>query len=120
MAPRKAKGQVEPRFGPKGQRLWAELADVVDGERGRVLLEEACRIADRLDKLDELLRGDVDVWCRLTHRLLTKDYEVKVDGALIEARQQAGVLRLLIAGLPVKEAAGDVDDPDAWLASLSS
>jgi hypothetical protein len=39
----------------------------VDGQRGLVLLEEACRIADRLDRLDALLVGDTDVWFRLVH-----------------------------------------------------
>lgn len=64
-----------------------------------VLLDEACRAADRLDKLDALLSGDADVWCRLTHRLQTEDYELKIDSALSEARQQASALRLLLESI---------------------
>lgn len=99
----------------RGRRLWRSLAERVDGERGLVLLEEACRIADRLDKLDALLKGDADVWCRLVHDTRSEDYELRIDSALIEARQQANVLRQLLAGLPLKEAAGDSDDDEDWV-----
>lgn len=116
MAARRAKLQVR-RFDAKGERLWASLEALVDGERGLVLLEEACRIADRLDKLDGLLSGSVDVWCRVTEDR-AGDLAVTVDSALIEARQQAGVLRLLLAGLPMKGSA-NVDDPDDWLADIT-
>ena len=106
------------RFGPRGQRLWDAYADLVDGERGLVLLEEACRTADRLDRLDALLVGDEDVWFRLVHNTRTEDYEIKVDGALVEARQQAAVLRQLLSSITVKES-GD-GDADAWLDQLPS
>lgn len=101
-------------FGDRGQRLWDELEGQVDGERGLVLLDEACRIADRLDRLDELLRGDTDVWCRLVHDARTQDYELRIDAALVEARQQAGVLRQILTSLPVKEL-DDGNDDDGFL-----
>ena len=56
-----AKKRTAPRrrqFGVRGQRIWNAHHDEVIGERGLALLEEACRIADRLDKLDALLQGD--------------------------------------------------------------
>lgn len=109
-----------PALGPRGDRLWSSLRASVVGEQGLVLLEEACRTADRLDKLDALLRGDADVWCRLTHDLRTESYELRIDSALIEARQQANTLRQLIAGLVLKESDDDADDPDAWVADVSS
>lgn len=102
----------------RGRRLWVALHDKVDGERGLVLLEEACRIADRLDKLDALLKGDADVWCRLVVDINGDGsvYELRVSSALIEARQQANTLRQLVASLPLKEAAGDGDDDeDDWV-----
>lgn len=99
--------------------MWSAYELLVDGVRGLVLLEEACRISDRLDKLDLLLRGDVESWATLVHDLRTHDYELKIDAALIEARQQASVLRQLMAALPLKGAAAD-DDADAWLDGLSS
>src|SRR5690242_3325012 len=46
-------------FGPRGARLWREMTaerpDLSPAER--VLLEEACRTADRLDRLDAFLLG---------------------------------------------------------------
>jgi hypothetical protein len=93
------------------------MCEDVAGERGLVLLEEACRVADRLDRLDALLVGDLDVWARLDHRR-DGTTEVVVDGALSEARQQALALRQLLASIPVKES-GDVD-PDSWLDDLPS
>jgi hypothetical protein len=109
-------GHRQP-FGRRGARLWAALHEEVIGESGLVLLEESCRIADRLDKLDELLKGDADVWARLVHDARTDSYELKIDSALIEARQQANVLRQLIAGLPLKEAGGD-EEQEGWVDSL--
>lgn len=107
----------EPSLGPRGSRLWEAYSLLVDGQRGLVLLEEAARIADRLDRLDALLIGDTDVWFRLVHNTRTEDYEIKVDGALVEARQQASVLRQLIASLPLGKESGD-GDADAWLDDL--
>lgn len=105
-------------LGPRGSRLWEAYSGLVDGQKGLVLLEEACRTADRLDRLDALLVGDTDVWFRLVHNTRTEDYEIKVDAALVEARQQAAVLRQLLSSLTVKES-GDVD-PDSWLDGLPS
>lgn len=102
-------------LGPRGSRLWEAYSGLVDGQRGLVLLEEACRIADRLDRLDALLVGDTDVWFRLVHNTRTEDYEIKVDAALTEARQQASVLRQLIASLPLSKESDDPDGGDAWL-----
>lgn len=97
----------------RGQRLWDAHHEQIDGQRGLVLLEEACRIADRLDQLDRLLRGDAELWIHLTLDRSGEVYEIRVDSALTEARQQAAVLRQLIASLPLKgPEAGDGDD---WL-----
>lgn len=101
-------------LGARGRRLWAALSASVVGAGGLVLLEEACRIADRLDRLDALLVGEADVWCRLVHDLRTESYELRIDSALIEARQQANVLRQIIAALPLKER-DDGDDDEGWL-----
>ena len=91
---------VTAAFGEGGRRLW----DAVAGENDldavqRVQLEEACRAKDRLDRLDELLRGDVDTWCRLTHRTQTDDYELKVDAALSAANTTANLMKQLLAAL---------------------
>lgn len=42
----------------RGKRMWTEtLAECDPGAAHRVLLEEACRIADRLEALDRIIRG---------------------------------------------------------------
>jgi hypothetical protein len=108
-----------PRLGTRGRLLWEAYSGLVDGAKGLVLLAEAARIADRLDKLDALLQGDADVWCRLVHGLRSEDYELKIDSALIEARQQANTLRQILDSLPVKEGPRDPDPADGWLDGVS-
>lgn len=87
-------------FGPGGKILWDEIAADHDLDVAqRVTLTEACRAKDRLDKLDELLRGDVETWVSLTHRLMTEDYELKIDQALAAANTTANLMKQLIAAL---------------------
>ncbi len=86
-------------FGPGAEELWAALhADGMGGNH-EALLVEACRAKDRLDKLDAILRGDVDTWTRLVS---TQDgeYEIRIDAALAQANTTATSLRQLIAVLP--------------------
>jgi hypothetical protein len=104
-------------FGPRGVRLWAAYCERADGEAGLAVLEEICRTADRLDRLDALLTGEADVWCRLTHNLRTESYELQIDSALAEARQQGAALTRLIGALPLKES-DDGDSGDSWLDDL--
>lgn len=114
----KASGGLVPGEGlaARGRRLWEAYCDQVDGQRGLVLLEEACRIADRLDRLDAVLTGGVDSWCRLLVNVRDDVVEVRIDSALTEARQQAAVLRQLVSSLPLKGA--DEPDDGAWLDGL--
>lgn len=83
-----------------GAVLWAAIADIheLDAAQEAQLLE-ACRAKDRLDKLDGLLRGEVDVWARLTHRTRTEDYEIRIDDALAKANATANVMKQLLAAL---------------------
>lgn len=86
-------------LGPRGSALWTDLVAEADSVARLTLAGEAARLADRLDKLDELLSGDIDAWCHLTHRLMTTDYELKIDAAASEARQSAGALRQILSQL---------------------
>ncbi|WP_082581197.1 hypothetical protein [Leifsonia sp. Root227] len=89
-----------------GLRLWESVSKAHELDAlQEVTLTEACRAKDRLDKLDGLLRGDIDVWLRLSHRLQTEDYELKVDQALGSANATANLLKQLLASLRLPDAA---------------
>lgn len=88
----------EVALGETGARLWQELT--AGGEPGplqRVLLVEACRIADRLDSLDRQLHGHD--WLRFRHDESGAEVTVHVDRVLAEAREQASTLRGIVADL---------------------
>lgn len=90
---------VEPaeRFGRRGSALWSQMSDATPGPAHRVLLEEACRIADRLDRLDAMIAGRED-WVRLRSRDEDETtFVVVIDALLAESRQQATALRGLVA-----------------------
>ncbi|MFD9706199.1 hypothetical protein [Lentzea sp. NPDC059081] len=84
-----------------GRNLWSLMtAGAMLGPMQKVLLLEACRIVDRLEKLDAQLRG-VDREF-LTLEPLDEDdvdrtYVLIVDKALSESRQQAATLKGLLA-----------------------
>ena len=71
-----------------------------------VQLEEACRAKDRLDKLDSILVGDVDVWARLSHRTRTDDYELVMDDALKQANATANLMKQLLAAMRLADSTG--------------
>lgn len=102
----------------KGRKLWRDLTAAASFNPAElVLLEEACRIADRLDRLDALIRGEDDAWMRF--RPMNEDgteITVTIDSALTEARQQANVMKQIIAALRVPESdsgTGTVKRPQA-------
>lgn len=89
-----------PRLLATGRRLWDEL----DGEQStgqrRVLVLEACRIADRLAQLDRILSGDARDWLDLVEdKAADGVVEVVITKPLAEARQQATALARLTAEL---------------------
>jgi hypothetical protein len=102
----------EHGLGERGRRLYREFtADgpLTGGER--VLLEEACRIADRCDQLDGFLRGHEGAWMRFHARNDDGSIvEVVVDKAFSEARQQASTLKALLVELRASRA-GKKDEP---------
>jgi hypothetical protein len=105
-------------LGPRGRALWDDTEKAVRGERGRVLLLEACRIADRLDGLHALLTGDAADWLEVVEAKGTADaVEVRIDAALTEARQQAGALRSILTSLPMGDD-GDAASGSAWLETV--
>jgi hypothetical protein len=92
---------------PGGATLWESVTSAHElDEVQAVQLLEACRAKDRLDQLDELLRGDIDVWARLTHRTRTEDYELKIDDAAKLANATANQMKQLLASLRLADDAG--------------
>jgi len=78
-----------------GERLLADLGRDDDPYRITVMVVEAARIADRLEKLAALLSGERSVWLSLRAGR-DGQLDVKVDNALSEARHQATTLRGLL------------------------
>lgn len=64
-----------------------------------MVLEEACRIVDRLDRLDGILSGDPGEWMRFRVSEDGTEVTVSIDKALAEARQQQVALKQLAAEL---------------------
>lgn len=100
-------------FAPRGAALWLALEAGRDLTGGNFALAvEACRIADRLDGLDRVIQGKGVLNLMHFRSLFDLDdddkrhFEMKVDGVFAEARQQANILRQIVAGLPVR---GDDD-----------
>lgn len=87
-------------LGEGGRALWSAIKDANDLDATQLVqLEEACRAKDRLDRLDEILRGDVEVWARVMHNSRTEDYELKIDAALAQANTTANLMKQLLAAL---------------------
>jgi hypothetical protein len=90
-------------IGKAGRALWRAVTGEYDlGEHERLMLVEACRIADRLDRLHaEAESSEVTV---TNHR-----GDLAPHPALVEARLQAIALTRLVASLRLP--AGDEDEP---------
>lgn len=87
-------------LGPRARRLWADLAGQPLRPAERLLVEEVCRTADRLDRLDRILRGDDTEWLAL--KPLGEDgsvVKVVVTSVLAESRQQQTALKGMVAEL---------------------
>lgn len=88
-------------LGERGTRLWNEMAGLRLGPTHVLLLERACRLADRLARLDALLEGGD--WLRTVVERESTDevieVRVTIDRALGETRQHDVALKLLIAEL---------------------
>ncbi len=94
----------------------ASLTDPGDPPSLTVLAVEAGRIVDRLDDLDAVLSGDVDTWLTIAEGR-DGEISVRIDSALTEARQQASVLRQLLAEI-ARRRKPDTDDEDDPLDDL--
>jgi hypothetical protein len=78
-----------------GERLVEDLSRPDDPYSITVMIKEAGRIADRLDRLAALLSGEKSAWATVR---IGRDgvAELKIDSALQEARAQSTCLRGLL------------------------
>jgi hypothetical protein len=118
---------TDSTLGRMGSRLWAEMTAAKDPDPlDRPLLIEACRIIDRLDKLDRQLDGHD--WLRFRANEDATEVTVYVDRVLAEAREQATALRMILADLkkalapatPEKKGGGVLADLAARRAARST
>ncbi|GAA2237630.1 hypothetical protein GCM10010401_07280 [Rarobacter faecitabidus] len=88
-----------------GADLWNRITEVHDLDVAQeVTLLEACRAKDRLDKLDALLRGDVETWCHVDLPD-AGDPTLVINSALREANTTANLMKQLIAALRLPDEA---------------
>lgn len=96
-----------------GERLKAELSKPADAYTVKLLIQQASRLADRLERLDQLLSGHRDSWLDL--KIGPTIVEVRVSNLLVEERQSIESLRKLIMGIHSQRAnlpGGDSGDDD--------
>lgn len=103
-------------LGARGRRLWDALLEEADyGPRQVALIEEACRLTDRLDTLDDSLRNRTP-WLELFEDE-DRDGEVTlvIDKLLSEARQHALALKQILSEIRqggAESKRGEEDDVD--------
>lgn len=89
--------------------MWRSISDDHELDASQeVQLLEACRAKDRLDKLDGLLRADVDTWAQLVVDVNSDGqvFELRVTQALAQANATANLMKQLLAALRLPDAAG--------------
>lgn len=93
--------QVPVGLGERGRQFWVDTwADYELTDSEAVLLEEACRVLDRLDGLDATIRREGMTTVGSTGQSV-------IHPAIQEARQQQVVLHRLIAALSLPDEEGD-------------
>ena len=108
----RGKQQVKPRS--EVFRSAAMQAKPGMGPSDTVLLDEACRLLDRLDHFDQMLTGDREAWASVKWPYEGEPAELIVNSVLSEARAHTAELRqvLKVLDLPVpKAAAGEKPSP---------
>lgn len=92
---------LEHGMGPDAQIFWDDISKMGEiNAMMRPVVIEACRIIDRLKKLDDQLRAKDGRWLRLRSKVDDDTtFIVYVDRALQEAREQSGALTRCIGEL---------------------
>lgn len=113
----------------RGSQFWDEVTGAVELDAsGYVLLGEACRIIDRLDRLAGALNGEGRDWLKLADDVEEVgrgkiSVKVVVDGLLSEGRQQQLALKTVLAQLGLgkvsEKASGEKSALQQWLEQRS-
>jgi hypothetical protein len=85
--------------------MWDQLVTDDDPIEVVVLVEEICRLADRLDRLDAIVNGRDRAWLTLEVDD-AGEVTVIVDKVLTEARQQQTTFKALLSELRAMRGAG--------------
>jgi hypothetical protein len=86
-------------------RTAALAAKPTMGPGDRLLLDEACRLVDRLDRFDDLISGESSAW--LEFEVQEAQVVVVISSVVAEARQTVSELRQVVTrlNLPAAEEA---------------
>ena len=118
----------------RGKDFWSAVTSSAELDpSGFVLLGEACRIIDRLDRLSEALNGKGRDWLKLADEIeitaqrigngSNVSVKVAVDGLLSESRQQQLALKTVLAqlglGKAFEKASGEKSALAQWLDARS-
>lgn len=88
-----------------GRALWKAITDDHDLDATQLVqLTEACRAKDRLDKLDAVLRGEVDTWVEILGDEDHLTCRLQVAPALGKANETANLMKQLLAALRLPDA----------------
>lgn len=95
-------------LGAGGRALWMSITDANALDASQLVqLTEACRAKDRLDKLDQILRADVDTWATLVVDVNSDGqvFEIRMTAALTQANATANMMKQLLAALRLPDQA---------------
>lgn len=115
-------------FGVRGQAMWDEWAAQMPSPGATALLREGCRLADRAERMNQLINGYADAFATLKIDDILEEVfgmaaefgvaevhvNLNVSSVAIEARNTATALRSIVAELrtAVKQAAGAEQEGD--------
>lgn len=89
-----------------GEALWKAIDGAHDLDAPQLVqLEEACRAKDRLDRLDSLLRGDLDSWLSIQEFDDGRPSVLVISPALTQANATANLMKQLLAALRLPDEA---------------
>lgn len=114
------------RLGLRGKEVWESIsAEYLPDVATKLLVLEACRMVDRLDRLDKALKSN-GTWLRIAEESQSMDGRtvkivIEIDSVLAEARQLAVALNAILHKLGVGKLSGKISQGggfDDFLAGL--